>query len=99
MLDIRLFREQADTVKSKIELRGDDPKVVDEVLELDNERRQLIGKTEEMKARRNKVSEEIAEKKRNKENADDVIKEMRELGDEIKTTLNLTKWIIKLEIS
>ena len=84
MLDIRLFREQADTVKSKIELRGDDPKVVDEVLELDNERRQLIGKTEEMKARRNKVSEEIAEKKRNKENADDVIKEMRELGDEIK---------------
>ena len=53
-----------------------------------------------MKARRNKVSEEIAEKKRNKENADDVIKEMRELGDEIKkTTLNLTKWIIKLEIS
>ena len=37
-----------------------------------------------MKARRNKVSEEIAEKKRNKENADDVIKEMRELGDEIK---------------
>ncbi|WP_059748548.1 serine--tRNA ligase, partial [Staphylococcus haemolyticus] len=84
MLDIKLFREQADTVKSKIELRGDDPKVVDEVLELDNERRQLIGKTEEMKARRNKVSEEIAEKKRNKENADDVIKEMRELGDEIK---------------
>ena len=82
MLDIRLFREQADTVKSKIELRGDDPKVVDEVLELDNERRQLIGKTEEMKARRNKVSEEIV--KRNKENADDVIKEMRELGDEIK---------------
>ncbi|MDN8759961.1 serine--tRNA ligase, partial [Staphylococcus aureus] len=67
-----------------MELRGDDPKVVDEVLELDNERRQLIGKTEEMKARRNKVSEEIAEKKRNKENADDVIKEMRELGDEIK---------------
>ncbi|MDO0993651.1 serine--tRNA ligase [Staphylococcus borealis] len=84
MLDIRLFREEADKVKSKIELRGDDPKVVDEVLELDNERRQLIGKTEEMKARRNKVSEEIAEKKRNKENADDVIKEMRELGDEIK---------------
>ena len=44
MLDIRLFREQADTVKSKIELRGDDPKVVDEVLELDNERRQLMVK-------------------------------------------------------
>ena len=37
-----------------------------------------------MKARRNKVSEEIAQKKRNKEDADDVIAEMRNLGDEIK---------------
>lgn len=62
MLDIRLFRNEPDKVKSKIELRGDDPKVVDEVLELDEQRRQLIGKTEEMKAKRNKVSEEIAQK-------------------------------------
>ena len=37
-----------------------------------------------MKAQRNKVSEEIAQKKRNKENADDVIAEMRQLGDDIK---------------
>ena len=43
-----------------------------------------------MKARRNKVSEEIAEKKRNKENAD-VIKEMRELGDEIKNDAKLNE--------
>ena len=40
-----------------------------------------------MKARRNKVSEEIAQKKRNKEDADDVIAEMRNLGDEIKKTM------------
>lgn len=84
MLDIRLFRNEPDTVKSKIELRGDDPKVVDEILELDEQRRKLISATEEMKARRNKVSEEIALKKRNKENADDVIAEMRTLGDDIK---------------
>ena len=38
MLDIRLFRNEPDTVKSKIELRGDDPKVVDEILELDEQR-------------------------------------------------------------
>lgn len=84
MLDIRLFRNEPDTVKSKIELRGDDPKVVDEILELDEQRRKLISATEEMKARRNKVSEEIALKKRNKENADDVIAEIRTLGDDIK---------------
>lgn len=62
MLDIKQFRDETDKVKSKIELRGDDSKVVDEVLELDNQRRDLIGKTEEMKARRNKVSDQIAEK-------------------------------------
>ena len=61
MLDIKQFRDETDKVKSKIELRGDDSKVVDEVLELDNQRRDLIGKTEEMKARRNKVSDQIAE--------------------------------------
>ncbi|MGV1143733.1 hypothetical protein ACV56Z_11475 [Staphylococcus aureus] len=32
----------------------DDPKVVDEILELDEQRRKLISATEEMKARRNK---------------------------------------------
>ena len=47
-------------LRAKIELRGDDPKVVDEILELDEQRRKLISATEEMKARRNKVSEEIA---------------------------------------
>ena len=39
-------------MKSKIELRGDDPKVVDQVLELDEQRRELISKTEEMKAKK-----------------------------------------------
>ena len=52
MLDIRLFRNEPEKVKSKIELRGDDPKVVDQVLELDEQRRELISKTEEMKAKR-----------------------------------------------
>jgi seryl-tRNA synthetase len=44
-----------------------------------------------MKAERNKVSGEIAQKKRNKEDADDAIAAMRKLGDEIKVlddTLN-----------
>ena len=84
MLDIRLFRTEPDMVKDKIAKRGMDSSVVDKVLELDEKRRDYISKTEEMKAERNRVSGEIAEKKRNKEDADDVIKEMRELGDKIK---------------
>lgn len=91
MLDIKLFRNDPDFVKEKVAKRGMEDAVVDEVLELDEQRRQLISKAEEMKAERNKVSGEIAQKKRNKEDADDAIAAMRKLGDEIKVlddTLN-----------
>ncbi|WP_372426854.1 serine--tRNA ligase [Mammaliicoccus sciuri] len=84
MLDIRLIRSEPEFVKDKVAKRGDDPKVIDEILELDKKRRELIAQTEELKSRRNKVSGEIAQKKRNKENADDVILEMRQVGDLIK---------------
>ncbi|WP_415363687.1 Seryl-tRNA synthetase [Mammaliicoccus lentus] len=84
MLDIKMIRTEPEYVKEKIAKRGDDPSVVDEILELDKERRELIVKTEELKSQRNKVSGEIAQKKRNKENADDVILEMRQVGDQIK---------------
>lgn len=84
MLDIKLFRNDPEFLKDKVAKRGMDTKVVDDVLSLDDKRRELIRKAEEMKAERNKVSGEIAEKKRNKENADDVIAEMRKLGDDIK---------------
>lgn len=84
MLDIKLFRNEPDLVREKVTKRGMDAQVVDDILALDEKRRQLISQAEEMKAQRNKVSGEIAQKKRNKENADDVIAEMRKLGDEIK---------------
>ncbi|MEB6066454.1 serine--tRNA ligase [Staphylococcus arlettae] len=86
MLDIKLFRTEPDLVKAKVAKRGMDAEVVDDVLALDEQRRQLIGEAEQMKAERNKVSGEIAQKKRNKENADDVIAEMRDLGDKIKAS-------------
>lgn len=84
MLDIKLIRQETDLVKDKVTKRGMDPAVIDEILKLDQERRELIKKTEELKSRRNKVSGEIAQKKKNKEDAEDVIREMRDVGEEIK---------------
>ena len=83
MLDIKQIRTNTDFVKERTEKRGMDPVVIDEILELDEARRTLIQKTEELKANRNKVSERIAMKKRNKEDADAEIKEMQEVGKEI----------------
>ncbi|WP_281191998.1 serine--tRNA ligase [Staphylococcus felis] len=91
MLDIKLFRNETEKVKEKIALRGDNPAVVDEVLELDAKRRELIQQAEELKSERNKASQAIAEKKRNKENADEAIEAQRNVGEKIKEIDNVLR--------
>jgi len=51
---------------------------------LDKERRQLITANEQRKAQRNKVSEEIARLKKEKQDADGLIAEMKRVSDSIK---------------
>jgi seryl-tRNA synthetase len=102
MLDIKNIRQNTEMVKEKTAKRGMDSSVIDDIMSLDQERRELISQTEELKSRRNKVSQEIAQKKRNKEDADDVIQEMREVGDQIKNIdqrLNEVQEIFKDKMS
>ena len=51
---------------------------------LDKERRELITATEQLKAQRNKASDEIARLKKQKQNADGLIAEMKQVSDRIK---------------
>jgi seryl-tRNA synthetase len=53
-------------------------------LELDNQRRKLIGEVEQLKAKRNAVSDQIAAMKRNKLDASALIEEMKVVSDTIK---------------
>lgn len=84
MLDIKNIRNNFEEVKKKLETRGVDPKQLDDYLELDKQRRHLIVETEEKKKTRNKVSQEIAQLKKQKEDAQEKIKEMQVVGEEIK---------------
>ena len=84
MLDIRNVRANFEEIKGKLAKRGEDLSDFDKFGGLDEKRRELIAKTEVLKAERNKVSAEVAQMKRNKENADEEIKRMREVGAEIK---------------
>ncbi|MBI4144899.1 serine--tRNA ligase [Candidatus Woesearchaeota archaeon] len=61
MLDIKLIREKPDEVKANLKKRNKPEyiKMVDDVLKLDEQVRKLKGETDELRARRNKVSEEI----------------------------------------
>jgi len=82
MFDINLIREQPDVVRQALINRQGDPGLVDQVLELDVERRALIGQVEALKAERNAVSKEIGKMKDPTERQAKIEK-MREVGDQI----------------
>ena len=83
MLDIKVIRDNPEWAKTKLAARNVKGEEIDDLLAEDVQRRTLIAKTEELKAQRNKVSDEISQKKRNKENADAEIQAMREVGKQI----------------
>jgi seryl-tRNA synthetase len=82
MFDINLIREQPDQVRQALVKRQADPKVVDEVLEVDVRRRNLLTQVESLKAERNRVSKEISQTKDAAERQTK-IEAMRQLGDQI----------------
>lgn len=83
MLDLKRIREEPDRFREALSRRGA-AEALDELLELDVRRREVLPRVEDGRARRNKVSDEIAAAKRSGEDAEGPIAEMRELGGEIK---------------
>lgn len=57
MLDINYIRENTKEVKKGVADKQFDPKLIDEVLVLDEKRRKLIGEIETLRAKRNKIAE------------------------------------------
>ena len=84
MLDVKMIRQNTEEVKAKLATRGVPGAVIDEFTTLDEQRRSLLVKTEELKKYRNDVSGEIAKLKREKADAADKIAEMKEVGEKIK---------------
>lgn len=85
MLDIKMIRQNTDEIKELLATRGVKAEKIDALLEKDKRRRELLVETEGLKQKRNEVSAEIANAKRNKQDATDAIKEMREVGAKIKS--------------
>lgn len=85
MLDVKLLRDDFDGVKAKLSHRGEELGEFEKFGALDTRRRTLIIEVETLKSQRNEVSQEIAQLKRDKQDADAKIEEMRVVGDRIKT--------------
>ena len=82
MLDINLIREQPEVVRKSLADRQDNPAPVDQILELDRQRRETIQETESLKAQRNAASKEIGKAKDPAERQAK-IEAMRSVGDRI----------------
>lgn len=83
MLDLRFVTENIDFIQKKLQQRNSVLEL-SRLSELSEQRRQTIQQVERLKAQRNTVSSKIAVMKKNNQKADEVIAQMRQLGDEIK---------------
>ncbi|NLJ86016.1 MAG: serine--tRNA ligase, partial [Firmicutes bacterium] len=83
MLDMRVIRSNPDVVRKAMAKRGTEVPL-DELLELDSQRRSLLADLEQKKAERNAVSERIGHMRKAREDASQLISEMRLLSDKIK---------------
>ena len=84
MLDIKELRANLEEVKEKLQHRGEDLGDLGKFEDLDVRRRELIVEAEQLKSKRNEVSQQVAVLKREKQDAAHLITEMKEVGDKIK---------------
>lgn len=101
MIDIKSLESSTiiqGTEKSYVELyraslahRGLSPNLVDHLLVLNNQRKQLTTQMEKARAEQNRVGSEIALKKKNGLSADDLLNEMQILSGEIKQMTELAQ--------
>ncbi|HLG50022.1 MAG TPA: serine--tRNA ligase [Chloroflexota bacterium] len=80
MLSLKLIRDETERVRQMLADRGTTAPI-DEILALDDQRRQLLVEVEGLRARRNAVSQEIG---RTRERPPELIAEMRDVGSRIK---------------
>lgn len=84
MLDLKFVRSNPEIVKDALQKRNSSLSL-DEFLKHEEERRKLLFDVETLKAQRNSVSEEVGRRKKNGEDAESLILEMREVGQKIKS--------------
>jgi len=83
MLDIKQIRQDPEKFRKGLAAKNG-AENLDQLLELDQERRAHITRSDELKAIHNRMSDEIAQLKKSHQPAEDKIREMKQLGQEVK---------------
>jgi seryl-tRNA synthetase len=86
VIDIKRLRQDPAGTRATLLRRGDESlgQAIDALLDLDRRRRDLLVRTEALKADRNAASDEVARRKRAKEPAEDLMERLRISGDEVR---------------
>ncbi|MEO8138650.1 MAG: serine--tRNA ligase [Gemmatimonadota bacterium] len=87
MIDVKLLRQDAEGVRAALSRRLDPAldQQLDQLGALDRRRRDALTAVEELKAKRNAATEEVARRKQAKEPADELMAELKLSGDLVKT--------------
>ncbi|MTI83490.1 MAG: serine--tRNA ligase [Firmicutes bacterium] len=83
MLDIKFVRNNPEAVQEALKKRGSNISL-EPFLRLDERRRKLITETEQLKNKRNVVSEQIGRLKKAGQDAQEMVQQMRQVSDQVK---------------
>jgi len=83
MLEVKFVRQYIEHVEISLQNRGETVDL-ETFKQCDAERKALLLEIEDLRHRRNVVTEQIAAMKKNKKDTDDLVAEMRDVGDKIK---------------
>ncbi len=89
VIDPRWNQLPKDVYKQNLSLRGEDPNLVEQVLNLNEQRKKKIFEAESKKSELNTISKKVADLKRAKEDTTSIIAETQELSKIIKTLVLL----------
>lgn len=85
MLNIKFIRENTEKCKERLALRGKRyDEEIDQILALDDRRKEIISQVEEKKAKQNKVSKQIPQMKKAGEDTAAIMTEMKQLSETVK---------------
>jgi seryl-tRNA synthetase len=83
MLEAKYIRDHLDEVREKLSLRGQAINL-DQFVLIDGERRKAIQEWEGLRALQKKVSDEVSKRKRDGQDASDLIEEMKKVAQDLK---------------
>src|SRR3990172_13081995 len=73
VLDLKFVRDNVELVKERLASRGEAPAALDELIQIDVEQRAILAEVERLRQRRNELSKEGAELKRQGKSTSDVV--------------------------